>query len=166
MTVEFRFLQSPNYALRRRHETVTCELRIAPFPDFFFPFFLFFKIFPSRVLTCRTNSRPLLRLPVYIPTQLRLQKRPEAEKSWGRPYFPHTSQHSIWVGSNESFSFDLRLFLTLSTIGNENYKMINQFGKKKSFSTNQPSKSCHPNVLLQCRKLTSRVFTWMSQNAD
>lgn len=94
----------------------TCTLDVTLFPIFFFPFFLFFKIFPSKVLTCRTNSLPLFRRPVYIPTQLRLQKRPEAEKSWGRPYFPHTSQHKIWDGSKEFFSLDFRFFLTLSAV--------------------------------------------------
>lgn len=80
-------------------------------PIFFpFPFFFFFTIFPSAVLTLRTNSLPLFLLPVYTPTQDKPQNLPDAENSCRNPFFPHTSQHRMSVALGELFFVVLAFF--------------------------------------------------------
>ena len=73
-----------------------------------FLLFLFFRLitFPSRAFTVLVASRPLFLRPVYTPTQVRPQNRPEAPNSERRPYFPQISQQqnsSASGGPSNSF---------------------------------------------------------------
>ena len=57
-----------------------------------FLLFLFLRLitFPSRAFT--VASRPLFLRPVYTPTQVRPQNRPDAPNSERKPYLPQISQ--------------------------------------------------------------------------
>lgn len=73
-----------------------------------FLLFLFFRLitFPSRAFTLRAASRPLFLRPVYTPTQVRPQKRPDAPNSERSPYLPQISQQqnsSASGGPSNSF---------------------------------------------------------------